>query len=50
MNVMTDFELHQLCPLYKDLENYRLNEKEILNSGKFNKLEEMLKEFKEEVN
>lgn len=47
---MNDFELHQLCPFYKDLENYRLDEKEILSSGKFIKLEEMLIEFKREVN
>jgi len=47
MTIMNDFELHKLCSHYKGLESYELSNKDILNCGKFNKLKELLDEFKE---
>lgn len=48
MEVMSDFELHKLCLLYrKYLGKYALNSSLILDSGKFRKFDELLPEFKE---
>ena len=50
MSVMNDFELHKLCPLYNGLKGFELSDREILDSGKFYKLDELLDEIKLAVN
>lgn len=48
MEIMSDFELHKLCLLYKNyLGKYALNSSMITDSGKFRKFDELLPEFKE---
>ncbi|GAB1607804.1 SWI/SNF-related matrix-associated actin-dependent regulator of chromatin subfamily A containing DEAD/H box 1-like [Argonauta hians] len=48
MEVMSDFELHKLCLLYKKyLGTYALNPSVILDSGKFRKLDVLLQDFQE---
>ncbi|CAL1288550.1 unnamed protein product [Larinioides sclopetarius] len=42
MSVMSDFELHVLCKAYKSLKKYALADDDILNSGKFNVLDNLL--------
>ena len=49
MSVMNDFELHELCPFYEGLESYRLTNKEILSSGKFDMMNDLLDEIKQAV-
>ncbi|KFM65528.1 SWI/SNF-related matrix-associated actin-dependent regulator of chromatin subfamily A containing DEAD/H box 1, partial [Stegodyphus mimosarum] len=48
MSVMSDFELHNLCKTYKALKSHVLSDDDILNSGKFKILEDMLPKFIEE--
>ncbi|KAG8194241.1 hypothetical protein JTE90_024572 [Oedothorax gibbosus] len=48
MQVMSDFELHQLCKKYKTLNKYVLSDEDILNSGKFKVLESLLPKLIEE--
>ena len=47
MCVMNDFELSDLCSFYTGLDGYRLSDEEVLDSGKFRKLDKLLEEFKE---
>lgn len=47
MAVMNDFELHNLCSFYTGLDDYKLPDSEILESGKFRQLDKLLDEFKE---
>ncbi|XP_014783505.1 SWI/SNF-related matrix-associated actin-dependent regulator of chromatin subfamily A containing DEAD/H box 1 [Octopus bimaculoides] len=48
MEVMSDFELHKLCLLYKKhLGHFALNPSVILDSGKFRKMDELLPDFRE---
>jgi SWI/SNF-related matrix-associated actin-dependent regulator 1 of chromatin subfamily A len=44
MSVMSDFQLHKLCHLYRCLKSYELTESQILDSGKFVILDKLLKE------
>lgn len=46
MQVMNDHELHKLCAIYDCLNRYRLSDDDILKSGKFQVLDEMLAECK----
>lgn len=46
MEVMSDFELHNLCKQYSSISSYRLETSIILDSGKFNHLTELLSTFK----
>ncbi|GAB6032669.1 hypothetical protein CHUAL_011545 [Chamberlinius hualienensis] len=46
MQVMSDFELHKLCLMYKSLSSFSLNQKYILDSGKFEILDKLLPEIK----
>ncbi len=46
MSIMNDFELSDLCSVYKGLDKYRLDDEEILTSGKFQQLDKLLDEFK----
>ncbi|GFU47913.1 hypothetical protein NPIL_450051 [Nephila pilipes] len=48
MSVMSDFELHKLCKLYKSLKSYVLSDEKVLNSGKFNVLDSLLPTLIEE--
>lgn len=48
MKVMSDYELHKLCQNYKSLEPFELKVEDILNSGKFVVLDEMLSSWKNE--
>uniref|UniRef100_A0A6A7FRK7 SWI/SNF-related matrix-associated actin-dependent regulator of chromatin subfamily A containing DEAD/H box 1 homolog n=1 Tax=Hirondellea gigas TaxID=1518452 RepID=A0A6A7FRK7_9CRUS len=43
---MSDFEIHQTCLMYKAIEQYKLNKEQILDSGKFEKLDGLLPEMK----
>ncbi len=45
MSVMNDFELNELCSCYSGLDEYKLADKEILNSGKFRQLDKLLEKF-----
>lgn len=47
MSVMSDFQLHKLCPLYKCLKGFELDDSTILDSGKFVVLNSLLEEKKE---
>jgi len=47
MEVMSDFELHSLCREKYYLRKYSIETEAFLNSGKFNKLDELLPELKE---
>ncbi|XP_068088656.1 SWI/SNF-related matrix-associated actin-dependent regulator of chromatin subfamily A containing DEAD/H box 1 [Hyperolius riggenbachi] len=46
MEVMTDFELHRLCSEFSSLTTYQLEKELLLDSGKFNMLEQLLSDFK----
>lgn len=49
MEVMSDFELHNLCKQYCSISNFQLNKELILDSGKFALLTKTLAELKEKV-
>jgi hypothetical protein len=49
MSVMNDFELHKLCSHYKGLESYELSEKDILDSGKFECMNQLLEQIETAV-
>ena len=49
MSVMNDFQIHKLCPLYRGLKGFELDEQSILDSGKFKVLNSLLEEKKELV-
>ena len=44
MSVMSDFQLHKLCSLYRCLKSHELTEQQLLDSGKFATLDKLLKE------
>ncbi|BGP25487.1 DNA-dependent ATPase fun30 [Rhodotorula toruloides] len=46
MEVMTDFELHRFCQMYKHLNKYSLKDNEWMQAGKIAKLQEMLPAMK----
>ncbi|KAK9323185.1 SNF2 family N-terminal domain-containing protein [Lipomyces orientalis] len=46
MEVMSDFELHNLCIKFRSINQYRLQNDEWMNSGKVEKLSKMLVEMK----
>ncbi|XP_013416751.1 SWI/SNF-related matrix-associated actin-dependent regulator of chromatin subfamily A containing DEAD/H box 1 [Lingula anatina] len=46
MQVMSDFELHKLCQMYKVLSNFDLKEEVILETGKFRVLDDFLPDMK----
>uniref|UniRef100_UPI00398F8655 SWI/SNF-related matrix-associated actin-dependent regulator of chromatin subfamily A containing DEAD/H box 1-like isoform X2 n=1 Tax=Pristiophorus japonicus TaxID=55135 RepID=UPI00398F8655 len=48
MEVMTDFELHSLCQEYSSITNFQLEMDLLLDSGKFQILENVLAELKEQ--
>lgn len=50
MEVMSDFELHTLCEKYESVKRYKLDDDKILDSGKFQKLDSILKEHVEKGN
>ncbi|KAG9354992.1 hypothetical protein JZ751_001705 [Albula glossodonta] len=47
MEVMSDFELHRLCQQYPVLQNHQLGSKELLDSGKFSLLTQLLPSLKD---
>ncbi|XP_048065637.1 SWI/SNF-related matrix-associated actin-dependent regulator of chromatin subfamily A containing DEAD/H box 1A isoform X1 [Megalobrama amblycephala] len=47
MEVMSDFELHNLCKQYSSISNFQLDKELILDSGKFALLTKTLAELKE---
>lgn len=47
MCVMHDYELHNLCKLYKSISHYQLSNDDVLDSGKFEQLDILLKRIKE---
>ena len=47
LSVMSDFQIHKICPLYKGLKSHALDNAAILNSGKFVILDSLLAEKKE---
>lgn len=49
MEVMSDFELHNLCKQYSSISNFQLDKELILDSGKFALLTKTLAELKEKV-
>ena len=49
MNIMSDFELHKLCPHYKGLSEYELRDEDILDSGKFHCMNELLQDIQKAV-
>ncbi|XP_071973941.1 SWI/SNF-related matrix-associated actin-dependent regulator of chromatin subfamily A containing DEAD/H box 1 isoform X2 [Engystomops pustulosus] len=46
MEVMTDFELHRLCSEFSSLSKYRLEKALLLDSGKFEVLDQLLSDIK----
>ncbi|XP_060707494.1 SWI/SNF-related matrix-associated actin-dependent regulator of chromatin subfamily A containing DEAD/H box 1-like isoform X3 [Hemiscyllium ocellatum] len=48
MEAMTDFELHHLCQEYSSIRSFQLEMELLLDSGKFQILESILTELKEE--
>ncbi|XP_067850571.1 SWI/SNF-related matrix-associated actin-dependent regulator of chromatin subfamily A containing DEAD/H box 1-like isoform X2 [Heptranchias perlo] len=48
MEVMSDFELHNLCQEYSSIRNFQLEMDLLLDSGKFQRLENILAELKEQ--
>ncbi|XP_069834431.1 SWI/SNF-related matrix-associated actin-dependent regulator of chromatin subfamily A containing DEAD/H box 1 isoform X2 [Dendropsophus ebraccatus] len=46
MEVMTDFELHRLCSEFSSLSKYKLEKELLLDSGKFEVLEQLLSDIK----
>lgn len=49
MEVMTDFELHRLCNEFSSLSTFTLEKQLILDSGKFEMLENLLSDLKKKV-
>lgn len=49
MEVMSDFELHQLCKQYTSICSYQLETDLLLDSGKFHHLKELLGSLKNKV-
>lgn len=49
MEVMSDYELHRLCHEYSGLREYRLDQDLVTQSGKFQLLDKMLADLKEQV-
>lgn len=49
MEVMSDFELHQLCKQYTSISSYQLETDLLLDSGKFHHLKELLASLKNKV-
>lgn len=49
MEVMSDFELHQLCKQYTSISSYQLETDLLLDSGKFHHLKELLASLKNQV-
>ncbi|XP_036382746.1 SWI/SNF-related matrix-associated actin-dependent regulator of chromatin subfamily A containing DEAD/H box 1B-like [Megalops cyprinoides] len=47
MEVMSDFELHRLCLQYLALQRYQLQSEQLLDSGKFSLLTQLLASLKE---
>ncbi|XP_036382651.1 SWI/SNF-related matrix-associated actin-dependent regulator of chromatin subfamily A containing DEAD/H box 1A [Megalops cyprinoides] len=47
MEVMSDFELHRLCLQYPALQRYQLQSEQLLDSGKFSLLTQLLASLKE---
>ncbi|XP_066500643.1 SWI/SNF-related matrix-associated actin-dependent regulator of chromatin subfamily A containing DEAD/H box 1A isoform X2 [Hoplias malabaricus] len=47
MEVMSDFELHNLCKEYSSISRFQLENKLLLDSGKFSLLNELLAKLKE---
>ncbi|XP_077539654.1 SWI/SNF-related matrix-associated actin-dependent regulator of chromatin subfamily A containing DEAD/H box 1 homolog isoform X2 [Haemaphysalis longicornis] len=50
MEVMSDFELHNLSRKFEVLHEYKLDDEKILDSGKFKELDSLLKEHQEKGN
>lgn len=50
MEVMSDFELHNLCCKFDVLHEYKLDDEKIVDSGKFMELDSLLKEHQEKQN
>eukprot|EP00057_Strongylocentrotus_purpuratus_P018433 XP_011672907.1 PREDICTED: SWI/SNF-related matrix-associated actin-dependent regulator of chromatin subfamily A containing DEAD/H box 1 [Strongylocentrotus purpuratus] len=48
MEVMSDYELHRLCHEYSGLREYRLDQDLVTQSGKFQLLDKMLADLKEQ--
>ncbi|XP_072261670.1 SWI/SNF-related matrix-associated actin-dependent regulator of chromatin subfamily A containing DEAD/H box 1 [Pyxicephalus adspersus] len=46
MEVMTDFELHRLCGEFSSLSSYKLEKQLLIDSGKFEILEQLLSDLK----
>ncbi|KAG9480356.1 hypothetical protein GDO78_012044 [Eleutherodactylus coqui] len=46
MEVMTDFELHRLCSEFSSLSQYKLEKEVLLDSGKFEVLDQLLSDSK----
>lgn len=46
---MSDFELHNMCKEYKSIQKYALTDEDILTSGKFAYLDELLPNIKQKV-
>ena len=46
-SVMSDFEIHQTCDSLEPIKHLRLNDDQILESGKFRKFDELLPKMKE---
>ena len=44
---MSDFQIHKLCPLYRNLKGFELTSHDILDSAKFTILDSLLMEKKE---
>ena len=49
MQVMSDFELHNLCKNYSSTQKYSLTDEDILSSGKFQYLDQLLPQIKAKV-
>uniref|UniRef100_A0A8C9V699 DNA helicase n=1 Tax=Scleropages formosus TaxID=113540 RepID=A0A8C9V699_SCLFO len=47
MEVMSDFELHRLCLQYSALRSFQLSSEQVLDSGKFSLLTQLLSSFKD---
>ncbi|MFT7817869.1 SWI/SNF-related matrix-associated actin-dependent regulator of chromatin subfamily A containing DEAD/H box 1B-like [Arapaima gigas] len=47
MEVMSDFELHRLCLQYSALQGFRLSNEQVLDSGKFSLLTQLLASLKD---
>lgn len=49
MEVMSDFELHNLCKEYSSISKFQLEKELLLDSGKFSLLTKLLAKLKEKV-